>query len=83
MRQDSESSSWTNSTRRNRSIGPTCAMRSRLPWCTTMRECLLRHRTFPSQVGHGQSVTITYVRVKNYHDSAIRVVELIDEQCNK
>ena len=32
-------------------------------------------------IAHGRSVGITYVRIKNYYDNAIKLIDLIDDQC--
>lgn len=33
-------------------------------------------------IAHGESVGITYSRMQQYYESVIKVVELIDKQCN-
>lgn len=37
-----------------------------------------RHR-----ISHGEDVGITYTRIKEYYASVLKVVEIIDEQCNE
>jgi len=34
------------------------------------------------KIAHGESVGITYIRIKNYYKNAIKVVEIINNQCN-
>ncbi|HSL03107.1 MAG TPA: HEPN domain-containing protein [Nitrospiraceae bacterium] len=33
-------------------------------------------------IAHGESVGITYSRIKEYYQNALKVIELIDRQCN-
>jgi hydroxylamine reductase (hybrid-cluster protein) len=35
-----------------------------------------------NQIAHGVSVGITYSQIKSYYDRAIKVIELIENQCN-
>lgn len=35
-----------------------------------------------NSIAHGGTVGITYARIQDYYQSAIKVIELIDEQCN-
>ncbi len=35
-----------------------------------------------NRIAHGEDVGITYVRIKSYYESAIKVVEVIEEQCS-
>jgi hypothetical protein len=34
------------------------------------------------KIAHGEDVGISYVRIKEYYQAAIKVVELIEKQCN-
>lgn len=34
-------------------------------------------------IAHGRSVGITYIRMKNYYDNALKLIDLIDEQCQR
>ena len=36
-----------------------------------------------NRIAHGESVTITYTRIRSYYQNAIKIVELIDEQCGE
>lgn len=36
-----------------------------------------------NRIAHGEDVGITYHRIKGYYQDAIKVIELIDNQCNK
>ena len=35
-----------------------------------------------NNIAHGQDVAITYVRIKIYYQNALKVVDLIENQCN-
>ena len=35
-----------------------------------------------NNIAHGESVGITYSRIQQYYENAIKVVDLIDDQCN-
>ena len=35
------------------------------------------------QIVHGVNVGITLARIRNYYENAVKVVKLIDEQCNR
>ena len=35
-----------------------------------------------NQIAHGQNVGISFVTMKTYYDRAIRVIELLEQQCN-
>lgn len=35
-----------------------------------------------NKVAHGESVGITYSRIQGYYTNAVKVIELIDKQCN-
>ena len=35
-----------------------------------------------NNIAHGQDVAITYVRIKTYYQNALKVVDLIENQCN-
>lgn len=37
-----------------------------------------RHR-----IAHGESVGLTFVRIKEYYRNALEVLEVIDQQCNR
>ena len=39
-------------------------------------------RSNRNQIAHGRSVTISYAPIKRYYQSAVAVIELIEEQCN-
>ena len=36
-----------------------------------------------NNIAHGESVGITYSRIQQYYENAIKVVDLIDDQCNR
>ena len=36
-----------------------------------------------NRIAHGKSVGITYIRIKEYYKSALKVIEFIDNQCNR
>jgi len=36
-----------------------------------------------NKIAHGESVGITYARIHRYYENAVKVVELIDNQCNE
>ncbi|MDZ7705482.1 MAG: HEPN domain-containing protein [Trueperaceae bacterium] len=36
-----------------------------------------------NSISHGQDSGITYVRIKQYYESAVKVIEFIEEQCTR
>ena len=47
-----------------------------------MRGAIGSIRSNRNQIAHGRSVTISYAPIQRYYQSAIAVIELIEEQCN-
>ena len=36
-----------------------------------------------NKIAHGENVGITYSRIKSYYENALKLVKLLEEQCNK